>query len=85
MNRKFDDLGRIVIPKEMRDKIGLKNGDEATIELVGDKIIISNINNNWEEKIDRAIEELEFLKIKGSKFINVDLLNKPISILKGEE
>ena len=42
MNRKIDDLGRISVPKEMRVKIGLENGDEVNVELVGDKIIISN-------------------------------------------
>lgn len=45
MNRKFDKLGRINLPKEMRDKIGLgEPGSEANIELVGDKIIITNPN-----------------------------------------
>lgn len=43
MNRKFDDLGRISIPKEMRKKIGLgEPGSEAKCEVKGDKIIISN-------------------------------------------
>lgn len=43
MNRKFDDMGRISLPKEMRSKIGIDNpGDEAHIELHNDKIIISN-------------------------------------------
>lgn len=62
MNRKFDKLGRIVIPKEMRNKLGLKNGDEATIELVDNKIVISNVNNNnndLQEQIDKAIEYIE--------------------------
>lgn len=44
MNRKFDKLGRIVIPKEMRDKLGLEDGSEAKIELVGNKIVFSNPN-----------------------------------------
>lgn len=53
MNRKFDKLGRLVIPIEMRDKLDLnKPGSEAKIELVGDKIIVSNPNQvddfgNW--------------------------------------
>lgn len=42
MNRKFDKLGRIVIPKEMRDKLGLEHGSEAKIELIENKIIITN-------------------------------------------
>lgn len=42
MNRKFDALGRISIPKEFKDKIGLANNEEAHIELVGNKIIITN-------------------------------------------
>lgn len=42
MNRNLDNLGRIVIPKEMRTKLGLKNGDEVKIELDGNKVIITN-------------------------------------------
>lgn len=43
MNRKFDKLGRLVIPKEMRDKLGLgEPGAEAYIELVDNKIIVTN-------------------------------------------
>lgn len=32
MERKFDELGRIVIPREFRKKIGLENGEAANIE-----------------------------------------------------
>jgi len=43
MNRKFDKLGRLSIPKEMRDKIGIgEPGTEANIELIDNKIIITN-------------------------------------------
>lgn len=45
MNRKFDKLGRIVIPIEMRDKLNLNEPRaEAKIELVDDKIILTNPN-----------------------------------------
>lgn len=42
MLRKIDELGRLVIPKEMRKEIGLDNGDDAEINIDGNKIIITN-------------------------------------------
>lgn len=57
MNRKIDDLGRISIPKEMRDKIGLANGSEAKIELKGNKIVLSNPDNfDLEKYIEEQLE-----------------------------
>lgn len=56
VNRKFDTLGRINIPKEMRDKIDLgENGSEAHFELVGNKIIVTNPKNNFD--IEKYLEE----------------------------
>lgn len=77
MIRKFDDLGRISIPKEMRDKVGLINGMEAKIEMVNNKIILSNpekfdleeyihkiqMNENTSVEVYRVLEDiLEQLK-----------------------
>ena len=39
--RKVDELGRIVIPKEMRDKMGINCGDPIEIYVEGDKIILA--------------------------------------------
>ena len=38
--RRMDDLGRIVIPKEIRKKIGAKEGDAYAQYLDGNKIIL---------------------------------------------
>jgi len=64
MIRRIDDLGRIVIPKEMRNEIGLKNGDEANIEVQDNNIIISNPNKfdlkaYLEEQIKECNNKLE--------------------------
>ena len=40
INRRIDDLGRIVIPKEYRAAIGANYGDEMEILMVGDKVVI---------------------------------------------
>lgn len=44
MNRKIDDLGRIVIPKEMRKQLNMNNGDEVNIEVIDNKITINKAN-----------------------------------------
>jgi AbrB family looped-hinge helix DNA binding protein len=38
--RQIDELGRIVIPKELRERFGMKSGDEVMIEFDEDGIII---------------------------------------------
>ena len=38
--RKIDDLGRIVIPAEMRRVLGIREGDELEIVLNGDHVEI---------------------------------------------
>jgi len=41
MTRKIDELGRIVIPMEMRSKLRLEKEDEVNIDCVNDQIILS--------------------------------------------
>jgi len=38
--RKIDDLGRIVVPAEMRRVLGIREGDELEISLDGDHVEI---------------------------------------------
>lgn len=42
--RNVDELGRIVIPKEMRRKMDISNGDPVEIFVEGDKIILTKYN-----------------------------------------
>ena len=42
--RKLDDLGRIVIPKEIRKYIGIKEGDSLEIFVDKDEIILRKYN-----------------------------------------
>lgn len=42
MKRNIDNLGRVVIPAEMRNELGIEPNQELEIEKVGNKIIITN-------------------------------------------
>lgn len=54
MNRNIDTLGRLVIPKEMRKQLGIKNCELVNIECSGDKIIITNPSEiDYKERIDK--------------------------------
>ena len=39
--RNIDELGRIVVPKEIRRKLGIANTDPVEIYVDGDKIILT--------------------------------------------
>lgn len=40
MVRNVDELGRIVIPKEMRRRLGIGNNDPVDISIEGDRIVL---------------------------------------------
>ena len=39
--RRIDDLGRVVIPRELRNVLGIREGDPLNIQIVGDAIMLS--------------------------------------------
>ena len=76
--RRIDNLGRIVIPKEITRKLNIKEGDPLELSLDGNKVIFELYVPacNYEDSINKIIERLkqdEYLS-KGK--------NKAISALK---
>ncbi len=43
MARKIDDLGRIVIPAETRRLFNIREGDQLSISVEGDRIILNKL------------------------------------------
>lgn len=80
MNRKIDDLGRIVIPSEMRKHIGIKNGQDVNVELVDNKVIISNPNNN--SILDKLEQWLESDEVELLHTPTIEVVLKKIELLR---
>ena len=60
MQRHIDDLGRVVIPKEMRKQLKIENGDKINIELKDNKIIITNPKEiDYKEIMDKVFEIID--------------------------
>ena len=79
MLKKIDNLGRVVIPQPMRKQLEINEGDLVNIELVDNKIIITNPKEvDYKARIDKAIEYIEYVGMDQT-FDKV-----LIEILKGE-
>lgn len=46
MNRKVDDLGRVVIPAEIRKSFGIREGDRLDIAVEGERIILTTCQDS---------------------------------------
>ena len=79
MKRHFDELGRIVIPKEMREELNFGMNDFAEIELINNKIVISNPKNNDKQK------QLEFLMGRENKLQRIEYILKNIKSVEIED
>lgn len=93
MTRRIDELGRLVIPKEIRKNLKIRDNEILEIYTKEDKIILQKYSNidEMEEVLEKYIEILDKLigksifitdksKIVGcSKIKKEDYLNKEIS------
>ena len=61
MNRQIDDLGRIVIPKEIRKRLNITPNDVIEINIVGNAIQLRKVLTKKEiyAEIARLQQELE--------------------------
>lgn len=69
--RNVDELGRIVIPKEMRKKMDIANSDPVEIYVEGDKIILTKYNPSC----SFCASDAEVYEFKGKKICK-DCLNE---------
>ena len=84
--RRIDDLGRVVIPKEYRKVINVREGDPLEIFIIEDGIIFKKyrfsetINDNIERLIDSIEDAYYDVDTEKSKEV-IGLLKAAMSIL----
>ncbi|WP_304841256.1 AbrB/MazE/SpoVT family DNA-binding domain-containing protein [Phocaeicola sartorii] len=70
--RRVDDLGRIVLPKEVRRKVGITEGTPMEIFTDSDGIVLKKYNTSKElmnvvsvlsEAVDNSVDDLEGEKV----------------------
>ena len=66
IERKVDDLGRVVLPKEMRESLGIGVNEKISIEREGDEIIIKNYKGI--KTITEIKEKLESKKQSNTEY-----------------
>lgn len=89
MNRNIDTLGRIVIPKEMRKQLDIKENDPLNIELQDNKIIITKTNTvDYKAIVDKAIEYMKTIFMNcidnDKRYFEDPYIQRIYEILKGE-
>ena len=85
--RRIDDLGRIVIPKEIRRKFNMHEGDLLEISLDGNKVCyeLHIPSDDYKDKIMRIINDLEKDDYLTSSKEVISALKNAIKILGGEQ
>lgn len=61
----ISEKGQVTIPKEIRDKLGIVQGDRLVFDLNGDKIIIKKTGTN---KISEILKHQKPWKINSIEF-----------------
>ena len=85
--RRVDDLGRVVIPKEIRRSMGIKEGEPLEIYLENDAVIFRRYSYNLVDEVKRVAELIEY-NCNADRETMVDIsrmLSTVAELVKGEE
>lgn len=78
--RKVDDLGRVVLPKELRRTLGIEEKDPVEIYIDGDKIILKKYQPNTEK--DEVIASLEKMAASAKNPNVLETIDRAIKLIR---
>jgi stage V sporulation protein T len=85
--RRVDDLGRVVIPKEIRRSMGIKEGEPLEIYLENDAVIFRRYSYNLADEVKHLAELIECNCNAGSETMAdiSRMLSTVAELVKGDE
>ncbi len=69
MSTTVDDKGRIILPEDVRKKLGMRKGSKVKVSLKGDKVVIASTIGS-----KQFIDKMEAFIKEGSKIEKIDPL-----------
>lgn len=78
--RKVDELGRVVIPKELRRTLGIEEKDPVEIYIDGEKIILKKYLPNGEK--EDVISSLEKMAASAKNPNVIDVIDRAIKLIR---
>ena len=85
ITRRIDDLGRIVIPKELRKTMRLREGDEIEITANGDSLVLKKFSPLLDVKVQANEVSKMIATFTSSKDVFVLSGDRVIACLKGQK
>lgn len=81
--RKVDELGRVVIPIELRRTLGIEEKDALEIYVDGDKIVLKKyVPSELEAEKERVIKNLEKVLSNANSMFAMRTIEDAIKLLK---
>ncbi|MFJ7950746.1 AbrB/MazE/SpoVT family DNA-binding domain-containing protein [Lysinibacillus sp. NPDC096418] len=77
--RKVDELGRLVIPKELRRTLGINERDSLEIYTDDDKIILKKFKSNMECAVTGEVSEDNYILNNGALILSPEGAEKLIA------
>ncbi|AJK89373.1 MULTISPECIES: AbrB/MazE/SpoVT family DNA-binding domain-containing protein [Lysinibacillus] len=79
MVRKIDELGRVVIPKELRRTLGFDNQDPLEIFIDGDKVILKKYKPNMACAVTGEVSDDNLVLLGGKLVLSLNEAKKLVT------
>lgn len=84
MVRKIDELGRVVIPKELRRTLGIDNQDPLEIFIDGDKVILKKYKPNMACAVTGEVSDDNLVLLGGKLVLSLNEAKKLVTEIESK-